>query len=242
MKCSTCSKGGGQIVNTKNRIINIKKPNKLWVIDLIGRLKGNNGTNKFIFVAIDHYTKWIETGELLDKSGKEIAKLIEELIINKHGIPTNILTDNGLEFKNREIEKLKAKFNITWIYSSPGHHETVGAVERVNQTLINKLKKLTDFGSLDWEDFLAQATRAVNFSYNRALRTTPFCFKYGKTPALEIDKKLNVASKTYSRRDLSQNRDEHFERYAKINIEKGKKPVRNDYKKGDCVLVYRETI
>jgi hypothetical protein len=140
--CLTCLKAGEQKINTKNQIVSANGPNDLWEIDLIGRIPGINGTNKFIFIAIDHYTKWIETSIMTRKDSKSTAQLIKELILEKHGIPRRIWTDNGLEFNNTEVKNLIKENNILFTFSSPNHHQTVGAVERVNQTLINKLKTI----------------------------------------------------------------------------------------------------
>jgi hypothetical protein len=95
-KCPTCNKSGEALINSRNRVIITTHPNELWEIDLIGRIPGENNTNFFIFVAIDHYTKWMETKILRNKSADEIVKAIEQLIINKHGIPSRIVTDKGL--------------------------------------------------------------------------------------------------------------------------------------------------
>jgi len=91
---------------------------------------------------------------------------------------------------------LKNKYGIVWEYCSPGHHETVGAVERANHTLMQKLKKLTNNYTLKWENYLEKATRAVNISYNKAIATSPIIIKYGILPDLPVDidlKKTNHA-------------------------------------------------
>lgn len=92
-----------QTVIQKNNIIKSIGPNYLWQVDLIGRIPDPNNTNKFIFVAIDHFTKWIETSVIEHKSSENALKLIEKLIVDKHGIPTNIWSDNGLEFQNEKV-------------------------------------------------------------------------------------------------------------------------------------------
>lgn len=175
-KCAICLKSGDELINTKNRVVEVNYPNELWEIDLVRRLVNSEKQNKYIFVAIDHYTKWIETEFVERKNAQTISDLIVSLIIKKHGIPKRILTDNGLEFVNKEVQEMAKKYNIAWDFSSPGHHKTIGAVERVNQTLINKLKKLTNFGRAPWEELLEKATLATNISYNRSILTSPYIY------------------------------------------------------------------
>lgn len=157
---------------------------------MIGRIP-YNGVNHFILVAIDHYSKWVETKHLKNKEAETIKDAIEELIIGKHGVPKTILSDCGLEFKNKHINELKMKYGFEWKYSSPEHHNTVGCVERVNQTLWIKLKKLTNYGETSWRSALEKATHAVNVSFNRAIGTSPFIFKFARSPEFEIDKSFD---------------------------------------------------
>ena len=89
--CKICLESGTLLCNTKNRIIETNMPNDLWECDLIGRIPTKDGMNLFIFIAIDHYTKWIETVILRDKSAESIIKAVEKTIIMKHGIPKKYL-------------------------------------------------------------------------------------------------------------------------------------------------------
>ncbi|KAF9742001.1 Gag-Pol polyprotein, partial [Nosema granulosis] len=166
-----------------------------WEVDLMGRIHEEEGS-KFVFVAIDHFTKWVETRVLERKTAEEIAKAVEELIIRKHGIPVRILSDNGLEFDNKAVLSLQQKYNFKWEFGSPYHHQTTGAVERVIQTLRTRLRRMTNFGRSSWSPILAQATLAYNLSYNRAICTSPYIFKHGVQKELKVDDKFGENSKT----------------------------------------------
>ncbi|KAF9762084.1 Gag-Pol polyprotein [Nosema granulosis] len=102
----------GTTYQHENKVICTQKPNELWEIDLIGRITDEEKKNKFIFAAIDHHSKCIETRVLNNKPGIEIIKVIKELIINKHGIPERIMSDHGSEFLIKEIQSLKMKYGI----------------------------------------------------------------------------------------------------------------------------------
>ncbi|KAF9749470.1 Gag-Pol polyprotein, partial [Nosema granulosis] len=230
---------GNERRNTKNKVIVTEYPNQLWEVDLVGKINEREGS-KFIFVAIDHYTKWIETKVLVRKTSEEIYKAVEELIIRKHGIPERILSDNGLEFNNKTVQSLQEKYNFTWEFGSPYHHQTTGAVERVIQTLRTRLRRITDFGRREWSPQLAKATLAYNLSFNRAIKTSPYIFKYGTQKELCIDATLGRRPKSHSKQDLIDERNRNMERY-KESIIKGKKCIARDIKIGEKVLIFRET-
>ena len=157
--------------------------------------ESDRGHSFFILVCVDHFSKWVETKFLNSKNSKEVTQALKEIIIDKHGIPEKIYTDCGLEFLNADARELANKNCFKWIYSSPHHHESVGLAERTNKTLLEKLKKLTDFGTKSIREILPRATLAVNMSFNRAIQTSPYIFKYGRTPMFEIDKNLNMQEK-----------------------------------------------
>ncbi|KAF9760902.1 Retrovirus-related Pol polyprotein from transposon [Nosema granulosis] len=99
-RCRICSKAGGERTNTRNRMITAAEPNDIWEIDLIGRIPSSTG-NKFIFVAIDHFTKGIETKVIPNKSEGTIVKCIKELILQKHGNPRQIIRTADYNLKTR---------------------------------------------------------------------------------------------------------------------------------------------
>jgi hypothetical protein len=235
--CVTCEKAGRKLTNTKNRIIESESEKDLWVIDLLGRIPDDKA-NKFIFVAVNHFTKWVETRVLENKSSKEIVKAIEELIIAKHGTPKEILADCELEFKNKEVEILCLKNKIILSFSSPHHHQTIGSVERVNQTFMHNLKKLCGFGKVNWTSMVEKATLAVNLAYHRALGTSPYMLKYGATFITEFDKTLGIMSRKVDKENLLEKKRLVFNKYKK-QIVKGKITCKSDIKIGDKVFVYR---
>lgn len=238
-KCVICKKAGGANINTYNKPINTTAPNELWEIDLIGRLKTHDG-NKFIFIAVDHYTKYVEGCVIANKNAKTIESKIQELIIKKHGIPKKILTDNGKEFRNANVIALCKIKGIEMIHNSPGHHETMGLVERTNQTVFRKLQKLCNYGELNWENYVEAAIYATNISFNRALQTSPYIFHYGVIPTFLIDKTHNKMGKTVDLSAIRKKRKYQNVKYVRKNIVKGKISCTADCAVEDKVLVYKE--
>lgn len=76
--CKYWTKAGRECVNTKNKATISNSPNEMWVCDLIGRIQDDNGGKKFIFMAIDHYTKWIEIRIIKNKTAKAVSEAIKE--------------------------------------------------------------------------------------------------------------------------------------------------------------------
>nr|KYP67047.1 Pol polyprotein [Cajanus cajan] len=73
-------------------------------MDLIGQIHPPSSKNhKYILVAIDYFTKWVEAIPLKDVEQNDIINFIEDHIITRFGIPQTITTDQGTVFTGRKV-------------------------------------------------------------------------------------------------------------------------------------------
>ena len=71
-------------------------PFAMWGIDMIGEIKptASNG-HRFILVAIDYFTKWVEAASYATVTKNVVARFIQHNLICRYGVPERIITDNG---------------------------------------------------------------------------------------------------------------------------------------------------
>ena len=167
-----------------------------------------------------------------------MRQAIEECILKKHGSPKRIYSDNGLEFLNDANKEMCKIHGIEWITNSPGHHKAVGGVERVNRTLWDKIRKLSNFGNHPWEEYVEKAAFALNISFHRALGTSPYVWRYAKIPKpiLEL---LGIETDIRVKRENLITRRKAREYKYKKEIEKGKRTVPYNLNINDPVLIYK---
>ncbi len=67
-------------------------------LDTAGPLPETRSGNKYILVAIDHYSKWCEAKVVADHGAKTATRFLEDDIIYRYGVPKFVLTDNGGEW------------------------------------------------------------------------------------------------------------------------------------------------
>jgi len=63
-------------------------------MDTVRPLPETKSGNKYILVAIDHYTKWCEAKAVVDHGAKTAAMFLEDDVICRYGVPKFVLTDN----------------------------------------------------------------------------------------------------------------------------------------------------
>ena len=67
-------------------------------VDVVGPLATCTGGFKYLIVAINDLTKWVEANPITNLTSQTAAQFINDLIICQHGCPQNIKTDNGTKF------------------------------------------------------------------------------------------------------------------------------------------------
>ena len=65
----------------------------------------SNG-HKYIVVAIDYFSRWIEEQSFDTLKAKQMVKFIEKSLICKYGVPHHIVIDNGIQFQAKIAELL----------------------------------------------------------------------------------------------------------------------------------------
>ena len=114
-------------------------PQKPWChlhIDHAGPFLG-----KYFFVLIDTYSKWLEV-HIVNSTSSEVTiqKLQQNFSI--HGLPEQIVSDNGPAFTSHEFKEYMKQCGIHHIRSSPYHPSSNGLAERAVHTFKSSLKKL----------------------------------------------------------------------------------------------------
>ena len=97
---------------------------------------------KFLTI-IDSFSKYAQAYKLNCAQGLEVAsKLIK--YFTHHCIPEQIISDNGLEFKNSVVKELLAVHKINVHFISTQHPESNGIIERFHSTLIEHIRLLNN--------------------------------------------------------------------------------------------------
>ena len=76
---------------------------------------------KFLLIAIDYFTKWIEIEALSTIMEARIQNFIWKNIACRFGIPKTIISNNGRQFDNQGFQSFYSNLGIKNKFSSPGH-------------------------------------------------------------------------------------------------------------------------
>ena len=93
--------------------IPITWPFAVWVLDMVGPLKGGSHKKKYLLVMVDKFTKWIEAKPVKTAEAGPVIDFISG-VVHRYGVPHSIITDNGSNFTADELKT----WCLTWALSS----------------------------------------------------------------------------------------------------------------------------
>ena len=71
----------------------------MWEMDIVGPLPKAPRVVKYLLVAIDYFTKWIEARPLREITASEVEKFTWKHLICRYDLIYAIVTDNDTQFK-----------------------------------------------------------------------------------------------------------------------------------------------
>jgi hypothetical protein len=159
----------------------------MWGIDMIGIIepKASNG-HRFILVAIDYFTKWVEAESYANVTRKVVVKFIKNQLICRYGVPDKIITDNGSNLNNKMMKELCSEFKIAHHNSSPYRPKMNGAVEAANKNIKKIIQKMV-VTYKDWHEMLPYALHGYRTSVRTSIGATPFSLVYGMEFVLSVE-------------------------------------------------------
>ncbi|GJS83112.1 reverse transcriptase domain-containing protein [Tanacetum coccineum] len=131
--CDACQKQGkiSQRDEMPQNAIQVCEIFDLWGIDFMGPFPSSKG-NKYILVAVDYLSKWVEAKALPTNDARVVVKFLKSLF-SRFGAPRAIISDRGTHFCNDKFDRVMSKYGVTHRLSTPYHPQTSGQVEVTNR-------------------------------------------------------------------------------------------------------------
>ncbi|GJZ53942.1 reverse transcriptase domain-containing protein [Tanacetum coccineum] len=156
----------------------------MWGIDFMGLFPSSRG-NKYILVAVDYLSKWVEAKALPTNDARVVCKFLKSLFA-RFGTPCAIISDRRTHFCNDQFAKVMLKYGVTHRLSTTYHLQTSGQVEVSNRGLKRILKRTIGENRASWSDKLDDILWAFCTAYKTPIGCTPYKLVYGKACHLLI--------------------------------------------------------
>ncbi|GJY09324.1 reverse transcriptase domain-containing protein [Tanacetum coccineum] len=155
--CDSCQRQGkiSQRDEMPQNAIQVCEIFDVWGIDFMGPFPSSRG-NKYILVAVDYLSKWVEAKALPTNDARVVVKILKSLFA-RFGTPRAIISDRGTHFCNDQFAKVMLKYGVTHRLATAYHPQTSGQVEVSNRGLKRILERTVGENRASWSDKLDDA-------------------------------------------------------------------------------------
>nr|GEY31238.1 reverse transcriptase domain-containing protein [Tanacetum cinerariifolium] len=157
----------------------------VWGIDFMGPFLSSKG-NKYILVAVDYLSKWVEAKALPTNDARVVVKFLKSLFC-WFGTPKAIISYRGTHFCNDQFSRAMSKYGVTHRLSTSYHPQTSGQVEVTNRGLKRILERTIGENRALWSDKLEDALWSFRTAFKTTIGCTPYRLVYGKSCHLSLE-------------------------------------------------------
>ncbi|GJV06953.1 reverse transcriptase domain-containing protein [Tanacetum coccineum] len=184
-RCDACQRQGkiSQSDEMPQNAIQVCKIFDMWGIDFMGPFPSSR-RNKYILVAVDYLSKWVEAKALPTNDARVVVKFLKSLF-SRFGTPRAIISDRGTHFCNDQFAKVMLKYGVTHVFY--GIITTSGQVEVSNDGLKCILERTVSENRASWSDKLDDALWASRTAFKTPIGCTPYKLVYGKACHIPIE-------------------------------------------------------
>ena len=209
------------------------RPFEVMSLDTVGGFAGNNSPKRYLHLLVDHFTKfaWMITSR--NQTANEFINLVKQ-VAEKYQIGT-LLMDQYTGINSKRLRAyLKAK-RVEFIFTPVDFASANGNVERLNQTLVNRLRcKFNDGNERKaWPGLMKECLVEYNRTVHSVTGYPPVYLLYGE--------EVEVCPIKLEASDLDEARRRAFENIMKNHRENKRRTDKNkidgDFEVGEQVYV-----
>ncbi|KAG2190954.1 hypothetical protein INT47_005642 [Mucor saturninus] len=149
--------------------------------DAVGPIPTSKNGHRYILVAVDYLTRWPIAEAVQEVNEQTTAQFLFKQIVTQYGVPSYLLTDRGSNFTSGFVRSFLSQLGCRHLTTTAYRPQTNGLCERLNQTLIQTLSKVTrDQDTQDsWDESIPATLLALRTMHNNSTRQTPARLLYG---------------------------------------------------------------
>jgi transposase InsO family protein len=194
--CETCQFHAKQIHQPAQELqtIPLTWPFAVWGLDILGPFPRVPGGYRYLYIAINKFTEWVEVEPVCTIPARSAVKFIHGLVC-RFGVPNRIITDNSSQFTSGLFREYCASASIKICFTSVAYPRSNGQAERANAEVLKGLKKRSFNAKLEacgkkWLDNLQSILWSVRTTATKPTGETPFFLVYGAKAILPTDVKF----------------------------------------------------
>ena len=215
-------------------------------MDLVGPIHPPSSRgNKYVLTVIDMLTGFTIAVPIKNKNAETICDAYRDNVYCVFGGSSRMLTDNGSEFKNKEMQEVCDTLGLKHIFSPVYTPQSNGCLEGWHRFFKACIAKHIHGSGVEWDELVPLAVSAYNFFPCQSSKESPFILMFGRDPIMPVAKLLEPKPRYYGERGAALKMDMLRRLYTIVvqNIRKAREKVPkkgeepHKFKVNDMVLV-----
>ena len=246
-KCKECIlQNQGQPEKCFGHFDSPELPMEFICMDLVGPIHPPSSRgNKYVLTVIDMLTGFTIAVPIKNKNAETICEAYRDNVYCVFGGSSRMLTDNGSEFKNKEMQEVCDTLGLKHIFSPVYTPQSNGRLEGWHRFFKACIAKHIRGGGVEWDELVPLAVSAYNFFPCQSSKESPFVLMFGRDPITPVAKLLEPKPRYYGERGAALKMDTLRRLYTIVvqNIRKAREKVPtkeeepHKFKVNDMVLV-----
>eukprot|EP00731_Ephydatia_muelleri_P025604 Em0017g687a len=188
-KCRTCSTRRMAPPSKRAPLQTLQAgyPLQIVAVDILGPLPVTAQGNKYVLVACDCFTRWVEVYAIQNQEALTVAKMLVDEMFCLFSPPEQLHSDQGRQFEADLLKEVCTLLQIQKTRTMAYHPHCNGLVERFNRTLLDMLSTTVKDHKMDWDQCIRRVCLAYNSSVHASTGYSPFYLMYGRQVNLPVD-------------------------------------------------------
>jgi len=253
--CDKCQRHGDMHLAPPTELTSLVSPQPFawWGIDLLGPFPKAAGQLRYLVVAIDYSTKWIETEPLAQITAKNVLCFFKRNILARFGVPTLVISDNGTQFTDQRFQNYLRNIGIKQSFKSVKHPQANDLAKAANMVILQGIRKRLKTAKTTWAEEVHTVLWAYRTTPHYTTSESPFRLTFGTEAVIPIelteltwrtDADTDFPTNTVNLREELEFVDEVRSKAAlretvlkqKIAVRHSKMVIKREFKVGDLVL------
>ena len=176
-------------------------PMEFICMDLVGPIHPPSSRgNKYVLTVIDMLTGFTMAVPIKNKNAETICEAYRDNVYCIFGGSRRILTDNGSEFKNKEMQEVCDTLGLKHIFSPVYTPQSNGRLEGWHRFFKACIAKHIRGGGVEWDELVPLAVSAYNFFPCQSSKESPFVLMFRRDPVTPVAKLLEPRPRYYGER------------------------------------------
>ena len=198
-QCAECQlQNQGQPEKQFDRFQTPDLPMQFICMDLVGPIHPPSSRgNRYVLTVIDMLTGFTIATAIPDKNATTVCKAYRDNVYCVFGGSSRILTDNGTEFKNKEMKAICEELKVKQVFSPAYTPQSNGRLEGWHRFFKACIAKHIRGGDVEWDELVPLAVSAYNFFPCQSTKESPFLLMFGRDPMTPIAQLLEPKLRYY---------------------------------------------